>query len=212
MGQPNHDVPEPRDLRSFLRAFRVHPVGCTLSVVAYMLAIAITVYAIVSWARGAGLTSDWWVVLCGALYLGPPVWMNYAWRKGVFSRQRSEQLKFWAATRTFLLWCGLIWTIVALVGLAVMAIVSWAFWMVPEDPLPAISVCGFLAGGLAMLWGWTVTRKRLRFFEGKCVQCSYDLRGLTEPRCPECGTRFNPADLEEDRAGRASAPADRPGG
>lgn len=26
-----------------------------------------------------------------------------------------------------------------------------------------------------------------------CVQCGYDLRGLTELRCPECGLRFNHA-------------------
>jgi hypothetical protein len=24
-----------------------------------------------------------------------------------------------------------------------------------------------------------------------CRECGYDLRGLTEPRCPECGTRFD---------------------
>ena len=25
---------------------------------------------------------------------------------------------------------------------------------------------------------------------GRCPQCAYDLRGLTEPRCPECGRAF----------------------
>lgn len=25
---------------------------------------------------------------------------------------------------------------------------------------------------------------------GECVQCGYNLHGLTEPRCPECGTPF----------------------
>ncbi len=28
-----------------------------------------------------------------------------------------------------------------------------------------------------------------------CKVCYYDLRGLSEPRCPECGTQFNPADV-----------------
>lgn len=30
----------------------------------------------------------------------------------------------------------------------------------------------------------------------RCPLCDYDLRGLTEPRCPECGYRF---DLQFDR-------------
>ncbi len=31
-------------------------------------------------------------------------------------------------------------------------------------------------------------------FHGFCLRCYYDLRGLPEPRCPECGRLFNPAD------------------
>lgn len=27
-----------------------------------------------------------------------------------------------------------------------------------------------------------------------CIDCSYDLRALTEPRCPECGRAFDPDD------------------
>jgi len=27
---------------------------------------------------------------------------------------------------------------------------------------------------------------------GSCTKCGYDLRGLPEPRCPECGTPFDP--------------------
>ncbi len=30
-----------------------------------------------------------------------------------------------------------------------------------------------------------------------CIPCGYDLRGQTEPRCPECGTSFDPALLDE---------------
>jgi len=29
-----------------------------------------------------------------------------------------------------------------------------------------------------------------------CRHCGYDLRGLTEPRCPECGTSFDPTEKE----------------
>ncbi len=36
---------------------------------------------------------------------------------------------------------------------------------------------------------------------GHCRKCGYNLRGLPEPRCPECGTRFNEARLHECHAG-----------
>jgi hypothetical protein len=30
-----------------------------------------------------------------------------------------------------------------------------------------------------------------------CPLCEYDLRGLTEPRCPECGYRYSPGELDD---------------
>ena len=30
---------------------------------------------------------------------------------------------------------------------------------------------------------------------GRCAECGYDMRGLPEPRCPECGTPFDPEDM-----------------
>lgn len=30
---------------------------------------------------------------------------------------------------------------------------------------------------------------------GRCPECDYDLRGLTEPRCPECGKAFSARDV-----------------
>lgn len=47
---------------------------------------------------------------------------------------------------------------------------------------------------LAFLWlvGWQVTvaregRRRKRLSDGTCPRCRYDIRTLSEPRCPECG-------------------------
>ena len=38
-----------------------------------------------------------------------------------------------------------------------------------------------------------------------CVKCGYNLKGLPEPRCPECGTPFGPKAVEVSsrRAGRS---------
>ncbi|MCO6436167.1 MAG: hypothetical protein J5J06_03675 [Phycisphaerae bacterium] len=50
-----------------------------------------------------------------------------------------------------------------------------------------------LFGGVAML-DWARIRRRRRL--GLCVKCGYDLRGLPEPRCPECGRKFDPTEAE----------------
>ena len=54
--------------------------------------------------------------------------------------------------------------------------------------------CG--CGGFVTLWRKRI-RRRLRIALNQlgvrtCLQCGYDLRGLTESRCPECGTPFEP--------------------
>jgi hypothetical protein len=46
---------------------------------------------------------------------------------------------------------------------------------------------------LALLWGPFRRHRRRR--RGLCVHCGYDLTGLTEPSCPECG-----AGMEAPRA------------
>lgn len=33
---------------------------------------------------------------------------------------------------------------------------------------------------------------KVRQVEGRCVNCGYSLHQLSEPRCPECGTAFEP--------------------
>ena len=43
------------------------------------------------------------------------------------------------------------------------------------------------------------TRSRRRRRMGRCVACEYDLRGLTEPRCPECATPFDETDTRPQR-------------
>jgi len=38
--------------------------------------------------------------------------------------------------------------------------------------------------------------------DGLCLDCNYPLRGLAEPRCPECGRAFDPADAHTFNPGR----------
>lgn len=50
-----------------------------------------------------------------------------------------------------------------------------------------------------LLCGTVYVRKRCwpLIIPGRCRVCDYDLRGLPEPRCPECGTPFDPAEARE---------------
>lgn len=39
-------------------------------------------------------------------------------------------------------------------------------------------------------------RKRIKLIErGFCAACGYDLRGLSQTRCPECASPFDPAEI-----------------
>jgi hypothetical protein len=64
-----------------------------------------------------------------------------------------------------------------------------------------------LAGPMLLLSAGVFVRKRFWPVYGphQCAHCGYDLRGLPEPRCPECGTPFVPA-TDEDQ-GPASGEA-----
>ena len=43
----------------------------------------------------------------------------------------------------------------------------------------------------ALRWAWLKLRTRSRLSNGLCIDCGYNLTGVTEPRCPECGQPFN---------------------
>ncbi len=52
-----------------------------------------------------------------------------------------------------------------------------------------VPLLGFVLA-LAYLMALPSLLRRRRRRSGLCVQCGYDLRGLTTPRCPECGEGF----------------------
>src|SRR5438034_832294 len=41
---------------------------------------------------------------------------------------------------------------------------------------------------------------------GLCLDCNYPLRDLPQPRCPECGREFDPADPATMNMGRSIGP------
>ena len=77
--------------------------------------------------------------------------------------------------------------------LGILAVVAWVHllyqaretWSVPSGYI-------FVPGGLTLLAsvGWVVTAitSARGDDETRCRKCHHILRGLTEPRCPECGT------------------------
>lgn len=84
--------------------------------------------------------------------------------------------------------------------LAILAIVSWlplwfqrgfdwAWMVVPDAQIPfavtlsAAACCGWLVSALAV-------RDGAGDGETRCRRCRHILRGISEPRCPECGERI----------------------
>ena len=78
------------------------------------------------------------------------------------------------------------------VALAVVAVLGWVRYFLLGSPfhhssmnllLGSVTVCACL--------GWIMlSPTRPRDKEPRCRKCQYILRGLTEPRCPECGERI----------------------
>ncbi len=68
---------------------------------------------------------------------------------------------------------------------------EWAFeatfepWLILVVPL-WMPTSAFLT----ILWVSPIHRRRKRKKLGLCLNCGYNLRGLTELRCPECNTPF----------------------
>ena len=69
---------------------------------------------------------------------------------------------------------------------------------VREIGFPFWALCALLAAypTVALIRG-PIRRRRWRR-SGLCLKCGYNLRGLIEPRCPECATEFDPAILSDE--------------
>jgi hypothetical protein len=94
-------------------------------------------------------------------------------------------------------------TMIALAGSAIEIIRSEA---VLESLVPMVLGFGLAAIYVTILYRLTRNHVRERRYQaGYCGVCRYSLRGLTEPRCPECGTSF-----DEDLLDRQSDGAPKP--
>ena len=51
-----------------------------------------------------------------------------------------------------------------------------------------------LAGGIGFVFYARRAHRRARILRNECLGCGYNLKALPDPRCPECGTAFNPKD------------------
>lgn len=100
------------------------------------------------------------------------------------------------------------------VGVLVLAIlISLRPWLsIPSSMFGGI--VGGVTGGSGMVvltWFWR--HRCQRFLRQQliasgipiCLKCGYDLRGQTEPRCPECGTPFD-AELIDGANKRSDGP------
>ena len=65
-------------------------------------------------------------------------------------------------------------------------------YLVPANAV-FYAVVGVLCGFLHVCFRRTPNARQLQ-----CGQCGYSLRGLRDPRCPECGAPFDPSLLEHE--------------
>jgi hypothetical protein len=218
-----------RRVRRFLRTYAERPIGCSVYVVLWVAGPALLFWAS-RWQVWGSIAFAPFCALMLVLWALASAWLAYAWREGVFSSIRGEQLKAWQKVRKT--WLAFVVMGFAKTGLVIafgLAITIWRSWerqmaigalmselgRLPDErphwvaDMLSVPVT-FLVWGFVSLFGWRVARKHMRRLGGQCVRCGYALRGLTEPRCPECGTPFNPADLEWLTPPSAGA-EDRPG-
>ncbi len=191
------------------------------------LAVVATPLAIAAWANGPAAALRFvgtGVVALGLLSLG--VWGAHAALPRMLpelelfpERVEADALKQVQSGKRYLLLsllCAAAFVLVSWFGLDVLARLHPAVREFLDAVLPpdwrwgmcvaASAISPFLAALLVRPRLRIALRRELNTKHGMqlCLHCGYDLRGQTEPRCPECGTPFDPprATLHE-RSGTA---------
>ena len=96
-------------------------------------------------------------------------------------------------------------TLAGLVGNSVVSLPHAALYFPPGSGYPWYVMVAWGVATLLVIWGtiggilccavWTRKRYWPVYEPGCCAKCGYYLRGLPEPRCPECGTPFEPDEV-----------------
>ena len=86
-------------------------------------------------------------------------------------------------------------------GLTILALKrSLAFWGLSGEGWVGGVIAGVYPFAVAIGSQYLVRKPLIRYLREQlaakgvpiCIECGYDLRGQVDPRCPECGTAFDP--------------------
>lgn len=80
--------------------------------------------------------------------------------------------------------------VLAAAALAAWGLAAFEAWRVFSVPPAHLALCYALTAVACLGWVLTWLSVRRPDNETRCRKCGYILRGLTEPRCPECGERI----------------------
>jgi hypothetical protein len=168
----------------------------------FMLPLAAIVYLItlvVYWERWARYSSD------AYLWAGATSWAFVAtywfalWRRAIR----------WTRTRC-------LWTAASVAGACIAAyalgIACSTIGRDFGDLMASMSAPLLWLVVTSFVWRETIAERAARLSGSDalvCPTCGYNLTGLTEPRCPECGSRFTLDELLRAQPGRAGAEIER---
>jgi hypothetical protein len=123
----------------------------------------------------------------------------------------------WRKSVRWTLWRILVPLIAALIGLAVGAVSPFALYRSGnrEDHILLLSILipSLWLVATVLAWRESPAERATRLGASgranvSCPTCGYNLTGLTEARCPECGTKFTLDELLAAQPGRASGEMD----
>jgi len=77
-----------------------------------------------------------------------------------------------------------------LLSLSLLILAAVVMTLSRDDVIPLIGAILFVLCVVVYVVNYVETYKADRYDETRCRKCGYILRGITEPRCPECGERI----------------------
>ena len=188
------------------RAFRDHPIVMRMSMVLNAAGfVSLFLYAYLAVRdHVTDIPRLQWTAF--VLLTLPQLWVAYILRLGPLSSNRRSRAAFWRGVR------GLSWIISGYVTFLFLVtsvlffhrsqIIAKLLGISTSDYVKQLFFAGdkrnrvlwfFLTCNIAICATLIASRRLkplIRRLEGCCVHCGYSLRGLPEPRCPECGTPF----------------------